>query len=90
MLRMLQRPNITIDSLLPPAQHRPVQLLPHGRAVPEVVLPVDVKARELAGHGLLVGHGLRLVRVEEPLPRGLVVEGRGELGVVAGGREPAE
>lgn len=87
--RVRIHPNIRINRRVAQAAHnRAVHLLPHGRAVRNMVLPVDVQARVLSRHDLLVANGLRAVGVQVPLQAD--VEVFGQLFVVACRGQPAE
>lgn len=90
MLCVFQWPNVSVNGTLASPQNCAVQFLPHGRAVPEMIFPVDIKSRELAGHCLLVRYWLRFVGIQKPLPCSHIIEGVREFGIVAGVRQPAE
>lgn len=53
----------------------------------QVVFPIDVQARMLARHDLLMRQGLPAIRIHEPFSPGQVLR---QLGVVAALQQPAE
>ena len=67
-----------------------MEFLPHCRAVPEMILPIDVEPREFTRHCLLVRNWLGPVGIKVPFPRGEAVKRFREFGVVAGIWQPTE
>lgn len=51
-----------------------MHLFPHSRAMPNVILPVNVQVRIFTRHDLLMRQWLRLVRVKIPVPCPNIVE----------------
>lgn len=91
MFGMLIRANVAVDGHLLVGTHQgAMHLLPHACAVQQVVFPIDVQARVLARHDLLMRQGLRAIRIHEPFPLRQAVEALRQLGVVAALRQPAE
>lgn len=94
MQRVLVRRGIAIDGAEATVKlyPSPVQFLPHGSAVPQMILPADIEfSKNSRCHELRVNDMPRAVAlIAPPLPLPIIGELGRDLVVVTGVRKPAE